>query len=216
MRKKTIQTTNIRAGYEKFDRFQTGYWDFNQLGHTASYHTIKELETELTFQATESGNCTPTGMSLHLEQVTGVAFVNLTGFVETVTGKDIQELHPYWSISIDTSSADFEISVKCKRSDQENITLEVEPSPKEGKLDNTHISETEVDGGYNRISISFLWEKNVEHKTSELEIEPYSKKPKIAALSISSSKEIQSLKHPESLTNARYLDLLWMVDLCHQ
>ena len=47
-----------------------------RLGHTASYHTIKELETELTLQATESGNCTSTGMSLHLKQAKGIAFHN--------------------------------------------------------------------------------------------------------------------------------------------
>ena len=51
------------------------------------------------------------------------------------------------------------------------------------------------------------------YEVSELEIEPYSKKPKIATLSISPSQKIRSLKHPESLTNARYLDLLWMIDL---
>ena len=45
-------------------------------------------------------------------------------------------------------------------------------------------------------------------------MEAYSKRPKIAALSISSSKEILSRKLPESLKNARYLDLLWMIDLC--
>ena len=106
----------------------------NQYGHTASYHTIEELETELTFQATESGNCTPTGMSLHSVQATGVAFDNFDRFVETLTGKDIlhdtvgiayqssiQELHPYLSIS-----TDFEITVKGKKSDQADITLEVE------------------------------------------------------------------------------------------
>ena len=48
----------------------------NQLGDTASYPTIEELEAKLTFQATESGNCAPTGMSLHLEQATVIAFDN--------------------------------------------------------------------------------------------------------------------------------------------
>ena len=36
----------------------------NRLGQIASYHTIKDLETGLTFQETEGDNCTPTGMIL--------------------------------------------------------------------------------------------------------------------------------------------------------
>ena len=35
---KTIQNTNIRVAYGKI---------LNRLGHTANYHTIEELETEL-------------------------------------------------------------------------------------------------------------------------------------------------------------------------
>ena len=88
------------------------------LENTASYHTIEELEAELTFQATESGNCIPTEMSLYSEQATGGAFNNFDKFVETLTGKDIlhntvgiayqssiQQLHSCLSISTDTSSA---------------------------------------------------------------------------------------------------------------
>ena len=55
-----------------------------RLGHTASYYTMKELETKLTFHATETGNGTPTRMSLDLEQATGI----FDSFVETLTGKD--------------------------------------------------------------------------------------------------------------------------------
>ena len=49
------------------------------------------------------------------------------------------------------------------------------------------------------------------YEASELEMEPYSKKPKIAAFSISASKEVHSRKLLESLKHARYLDLLWMI-----
>ena len=100
----------------------------NRLRHIASYHTTKELETGLTFQETESDNCTPTGISLTSEQATSVTFDNLDRFVETLTGKDtlfdtvgiayqssIQQLHPYLNNSMDTSSACFEIGVKKKK-----------------------------------------------------------------------------------------------------
>ena len=202
----------------------------NRLAHTASYHTIEELETELTFQATEIGNCTPpTGMSFCSEQATSVAFGIFDSFMETLTGKDTlrdtvgiayqsstQQLLPCFSINTNTSFADFEIGVKGKRSDQEDVTLEVEPSPKKRKLDCTHISETEVNGGCNRISSKLALRKwhCPAYEASELEIEPYSRKPKIAAFSVSSSKEIRSRKLPENLENARYLDLLWMIVLC--
>ena len=58
----------------------------------------------------------------------------------------------------------------------------------------------EVNNDDNRISNKLTY--------SKLEREPYSKKPNITAFSISSSKEIRSQKLPESLKNARYLDLL--------
>ena len=68
--------------------------------------------------------------------------------METLTGKDtqhnkvaiayqssIQQLHPCVTNSTNASSADFEIGVKRKSSDQEDITLEVEPIPKKrGKI----------------------------------------------------------------------------------
>ena len=53
--------------------------------------------------------------------------------------------------------------------------------------------------------ISWLWGKKRRraYKATQLEIKPYSKKPKIAAFSVSSLKEIRSLKLPESLKDAR-------------
>ena len=86
-------------------------------------------------------------MSLHSKQATGIVFDNSDRFVETLTSKDtlhdtvgiayqlsIRQLHPCLSICTDTSSADFEIGGKGKRSDQEDVTLEVEPSRKKGSL----------------------------------------------------------------------------------
>ena len=134
---KTIQVTNFRVGNEKVRRFQKGYCDFEPI-RTHCYHTIKELGTELTFKATESSNCTLTVMGLDLVQATGVPFDNFDRFLETFTDKDtfydtvgiayqpsIQQLHSCF-ICTGTSSADFEIGVKDKRSDQEEVHLRVQ------------------------------------------------------------------------------------------
>ena len=77
-------------------------------------------------------------MGLDSEQATGVPFDNFDRFLETFTDKDtfydtvgiayqpsIQQLHSCF-ISTGTSSADFEIGVKDKRSDQEEVHLRVQ------------------------------------------------------------------------------------------
>ena len=44
----------------------------NRLGHCASYSTIEDVETELTFEATKEKRLTPYGMSLNLASNIGV------------------------------------------------------------------------------------------------------------------------------------------------
>ena len=60
----------------------------NRLGHSVSYNTAEELETELTFSSLENNRTTPAGMSLSPTLCTGVAFDNFDRYVETLTGKD--------------------------------------------------------------------------------------------------------------------------------
>ena len=67
---------NLLAGSRRVTKF------LNWLGHKASYHIIQELETELSFTATDSDNCTPTGMSFNSKQVTGAKFNNFDSFLE--------------------------------------------------------------------------------------------------------------------------------------
>ena len=59
-----------------------------RLGHCTSYHTIKEIENEMTIEATKSVKETPFGMSLNASTATGVAWDNFDRFVETKNGKD--------------------------------------------------------------------------------------------------------------------------------
>ena len=60
----------------------------NRLGHSVSYNFVEEIETELTYAATEESTMTPSGMSLDPNSGTGLAFDNYDRFVETLTGKD--------------------------------------------------------------------------------------------------------------------------------
>ena len=54
-----------------------------RLGHCASYHTIREIENEMTIEATKSVKATPFGMRLNASAVTGVAWENFDMFVES-------------------------------------------------------------------------------------------------------------------------------------
>ena len=60
----------------------------NRYGHSASYHTIEEIENELTLNSTTQMQLTPYGMQLEPGCCTGVAFDNFDRYVETTTGQD--------------------------------------------------------------------------------------------------------------------------------
>ena len=48
----------------------------NRLGHSMSYTTVEELQTELTFGESNREQITPTGMNLKPSLATGVVFDN--------------------------------------------------------------------------------------------------------------------------------------------
>lgn len=60
----------------------------NRLGHCVSYNVVEELETELTFTASESSRLLPDGLKPVPGLHTGVAFDNFDCFVETLNGRD--------------------------------------------------------------------------------------------------------------------------------
>ena len=76
----------------------------NRLGHCVNYHTVQELETELTFEATRSNIKTPFGMNLTNNCGTGIAWDNFDRFVETQSGRDT--LH-------DTVGIAYQVIPKC-------------------------------------------------------------------------------------------------------
>ena len=57
MNKKTSQTS-IRFDYKELRSFKKVYGDFESITTKDSYHIIKDLEVQLTFQQTQSDNCT--------------------------------------------------------------------------------------------------------------------------------------------------------------
>ena len=58
------------------------------LGHCASYQTIKEIENEMTIEATKSVKATPFRIGSNASAASGVACDNFDRFVETRSGKD--------------------------------------------------------------------------------------------------------------------------------
>ena len=73
----------------------------NRLGHCASYSTIDEVKTKLTFEATKEKRLTSNKMSLNPANNIGLAFDNTGRYNETVSGK--YTLHDTVGIAYETS-----------------------------------------------------------------------------------------------------------------
>ena len=69
----------------------------NKLDPFVSYHTVEEIETEITFEANKEGALSPHGMICNLLLGTGFAWYNFEGFVTTMTGTDT--LHDTFSVA---------------------------------------------------------------------------------------------------------------------
>ena len=93
----------------------------NRLGHCASYSTIEELETELTFEVTREKRLTPNGMSLNSANKISVAFDNFDIYVETISGKDT--LHDTADIAYKTSSSATGKSVDFQAADDQEVEI---------------------------------------------------------------------------------------------
>ena len=124
----------------------------NRLGHSVSYNTAEELETELTFSSLENNRTTPAGMSLSPTLCTGVAFDNFDRYVETLSGKDT--LHDTVGIAYQdipladinqsnvfddaVENIDMEVSRKCRRR-FESEGLDLEPYRKNPKMQSSSL-----------------------------------------------------------------------------
>ena len=93
----------------------------NRLGHCASYSTIEELETELTYEAAKEKRLTRNGMRLNPANNIGAAFDNFDRYVETVCGKDT--LHDTVGIAYETSSSATGESVDFQAEDDQEVEI---------------------------------------------------------------------------------------------
>ena len=60
----------------------------NKLGHCVSYHTVEEIETEMTFEANKEVALSPHGMTRNPVLGTGPTWDKFDRFVATMTGTD--------------------------------------------------------------------------------------------------------------------------------
>ena len=93
----------------------------NRLGHSVSYITTEELQTEITFGATKEKRLTPNGMSLNPANSIRVAFDNFDRYVETVTGNDT--LHDTVDIAYENSSSATEEDVYFQVEDDQEVEV---------------------------------------------------------------------------------------------
>ena len=94
----------------------------NRLGHFVSYHTVKEIEKEATFESTKRNLVTPLGMKRNPRYETGLAWDNFDRFVETITGKET--LHDTVGITYQTITE--EEPIDQESGDDENLSSEEE------------------------------------------------------------------------------------------
>lgn len=74
------------------------------MGHSSSYHTVKELETEMAFEANKSNKVSLFWVKLKLDVGTRVAWGNYDRYVEIQNGRDT--LH-------DTFGITYQLATKC-------------------------------------------------------------------------------------------------------
>ena len=149
----------------------------NRLGHSVSYNTVEELETELTFTATKENLLSPDGMSLSSDKATGLAFDNYDCFVETLSGKDT--LHDTVGIAyqlVSDNADNCQLSVeneneivtpgtkRKRRRAYESPAIEIEPYRKKTKMMQNpmlpvdHIRRTEIPTSLQQAKVlDFVW-----------------------------------------------------------
>ena len=202
----------------------------NRLGHCVNYHTVQELETELTIEATRSNIKTPFGMNFTNNCGTGIAWDNFDRFVETQSGRDT--LH-------DTVGIAYQVIPKCYKEQhpvenipatdnytQGNTPQLMEVTPTISYSSENSLSDPAEESVY--IIPSSEEQTNSKKKLmpgkrrrrvfepTGLEIQPHRKKPKKTTATFLAvtdprrcDKTVFNFKKEESWKK----DILWMVDV---
>jgi len=161
----------------------------NKLGHCASYHTVEEIETELTFEATKDKKFTPNGTTLSPNLGTGLAWDNYDRFVETGSGEDT--LH-------DTVGIAYQVFL-------------------EDELQN--INDNHIEENCSVANISKKSKRRRTYEPRGLNIEPYRKKPKLRAPKFLPNNDVRRISNEREETSPNpnwKMDILWMKNLAVQ
>ena len=164
----------------------------NRMGHCSSYHTVEEIETELTFQANAEHKNTPHGMELNPSLGTSVAWDNYDRFVDTQSGKDT--LH-------DTVGIAFQI-VQQPSVSQVDLT---ETSP-----GLTSSSREDTCNTNSRRKSAATRKRRRVYEATDLHIEPYRKKPCMNNPSFHRLDDPKRQANQQKLQHGKELDDRWM------
>ena len=156
----------------------------NRLGHCASYHTIEELETELTFEANKDKKTLPHGMRQDGRLGTGVAFDNYDRFTETMSGKNT--LH-----------------------DTVGIAYQVYQLEDDQNGESRNIEDCDTD----ELILPVTKKRRRTYEANDLDIEPYRKKPKMNKGTFLPLNDKRRSYVPDSQKDSWLKDFLWMTDL---
>ena len=168
----------------------------NRLGHCASYHTVEELETELTFEANKDQKTMPHGMIEDGDLGTGVAFDNYDRFVETLSGKNT--LH-------DTVGIAYQVYQKKEVNHSEQILEEC------SQVD-LGMASAANNNNKNKQTTSVKKRRRT-YEAAGLDIEPYRKKPKMNKAKFLPINDERRLYVPDSKRQSWLKDVLWMADI---
>ena len=206
----------------------------NRYGHCANYYAVEEIETELTFSATETQMETPIGMSACSKGGVGCAFDNFDQFVESQSGKDT--LHDTVGISYDLVFPEINGCFDGEKNDKntqektknDSETSSTTPGSKPVKS-KTRNFETDFSNEENSVSISDygktkpeVVEKSKNKKRRRtydpwgITIAPYRKKSKLKdpnILSLDNPKQILTNLIEEQEAQAWMKYSMWMADI---
>ena len=188
----------------------------NTCGHTPSYHTIEEIENELTLNATTSTQLMPFGMKLETGLCTGVAVDNFDRYVETTSGKDI--LHDtvgiaYQNILSTSSNSDSnEVTAMqtARRSSNDEFDFPTERKRgKKGYEIPVEVGQTDFTVEINLVTRGYRRRRRFDSVDEGLE--PYRKKPKMVCTI--STEDMKNSTESESYALSVYKDLLWILSV---
>ena len=139
----------------------------NRLGHSVSYSTLEELETEMAFTATKESRVTPQEIKFVPHLCTGIAWDNYDPFVETLNGQNT--LHDTVVIAYQSIIDEQDIEVE-----EEEEEINDQPLIEENCSTTGHESTCNIQQEKSQIK-----RRRRAFETTGLDLEPYHKKQRM-------------------------------------